>query len=177
MEQFKSFIERLLGSHPDYPKEAITTILKNKAIFPPSQTGEQLEFWDLPIRSFFLETDPHVAKSTVFLLDLIYEIVQVVLNDSLSMIRHHDSRTPERDERMLMIQAETGLMLIIKGKGKFAALPEYRSLPTPAQPDQMVAILRLHRLRRLSQTQPTVTHYFKLILAKRAGSMESEEEV
>ncbi len=177
MDLFKPFIERLLDDHPDYPKEAIVAILKNKALFPPTPTGEQLEFWDLPIRSFFLENEALLTKSTVFLMDLLYEVVQYVLNDSLAMIHHHDNAASEREERLLMVQAEAGLMMIIKGKGRFAALSDHPGLLNATAPNQVVALLRLHRLRRFSQSQPSVTHYFKLIRAKRTGNLESEEEV
>ncbi len=173
MDLFKPFIERLLDDHPEYPKETIAAILKNKALFPPIPTGEQLEFWDLPIRSFFLENEVLLTKNTVFLMDLIYEVVQYVLNDSLAMIHHHDNAAIEREERLLIVEAEAGLMVTIKGKGRFAALSDHPGLLNANEPNQVVALLRLHRLRRFSQSQPNVTHYFKLILAKRTGNLES----
>ena len=82
----------------------------------------------------------------------------------------------EREERLLMVQAEAGLMMIIKSKGRFAALSDHPGLLNATAPNQVIALLRLHRLRRFSQSQPSVTHYFKLIRAKRTGNLESEEE-
>ena len=178
MDQFEQFKTRVLSKTTEYPCEAVAAILANRVLFPPTPVGEQLEFWDLPLRSFFLETDEHLAKTSVFLLDLMYEIIQYVLNDSLAMIRHHENQNTEREERRLMIQAEAGLMMIIKGRGKFAQLPEYRSQLEQPQADRILAILRLHRVRSFSQTQPSVNHYFKLILARRTGdNLASEEEV
>ena len=178
MDPFEQFKTRILSTGSEYPREAVAATLANRVLFPPTPVGEQLEFWDLPLRSFFLETDAHLAKTSVFLLDLVYEIIQYVLNDSLAMIRYREDQNVEREERRLMIQAEAGLMMIIKGRGKFSQLPEYRSQLEQPQAEKILAILRLHRLRSFSQTQPSVNHYFKLILAKRTGdNLASEEEV
>lgn len=96
------------------------------------------------------------SRPLCFWLDLVYEIIQYVLNDSLAMIRHHKNQNTEREERRLMIEAEAGLMMIIKGRGSLRSFPEYRSQLEHPQVDRILAILRLHRVRSFSQTQPSV---------------------